>query len=131
MSIYGLGTDIVKISRISNIMKKTNGRFAYKILGPKELNVYNSEKMNEFSKKIIFLATRFSVKESFVKAIGIGMNSPMNWRYIQTLNEKTGKPIIVLSKDLYKFINVNKLIFHVSISSENNYAISTVIIENI
>jgi phosphopantetheine--protein transferase-like protein len=47
-----------------------------------------------------YLATRFSAKEAFSKAIGLGIRSPMTWRDCEILNEPSGKPFIRLSGEL-------------------------------
>ena len=39
MAIYGIGTDIVQVSRVAAVMERTNGRFAEKVLGPDELQI--------------------------------------------------------------------------------------------
>ncbi|MFP3802143.1 holo-ACP synthase, partial [Paraburkholderia sp. SIMBA_027] len=42
MAIYGIGTDIVQVSRVAAVMTRTNGRFAEKVLGPDELRIYHA-----------------------------------------------------------------------------------------
>ena len=42
MAIYGIGTDIVQVSRVAAVMTRTNGRFAEKVLGADELRVYHA-----------------------------------------------------------------------------------------
>ena len=93
MAIYGIGTDLVQVSRIAGVMERTKGRFAEKVLGADELRVYHARKARSDVRGLAFLATRFSAKEAFSKAIGLGMHWPMTWRAVQTLNEPSGKPI--------------------------------------
>ncbi|HVE09926.1 MAG TPA: holo-ACP synthase, partial [Paraburkholderia sp.] len=33
MAIYGIGTDVVQVSRVAAVMERTHGRFAEKVLG--------------------------------------------------------------------------------------------------
>ena len=70
MAIYGIGTDIVQVSRVAAVMTRTNGRFAEKVLGPDELRVYHARNARSAARGLAFLATRFSAKEAFSKAIG-------------------------------------------------------------
>ena len=70
--IFGIGTDIVKISRIEKMKSQDN--FASKILSEAELNIFND--LNE-SKKNIFLAKQFAAKEAISKAFGTGLSNPI------------------------------------------------------
>ena len=100
MAIYGIGTDIVQVSRVAAVMARTKGRFAEKVLGPDELRIYHARSARSEVRGLAFLATRFSAKEAFSKAIGLGMRWPMTWRALQTLNEPSGKPMVVASGEL-------------------------------
>ena len=75
-----------------------------------------------------FLATRFSAKEAFSKAIGLGMRMPMTWRAAQMLNAPSGKPVIVCSGALDEFMRQNRLTAQVSISDEADYGVAFVIV---
>jgi len=114
MMIYGIGTDIVQISRVEAALARSGERFAEKILGPQELDK--------------FLATRFSAKEAFSKAIGLGMRMPMTWRSAQMLNAPSGKPIIVCSGALDEFMRKHRLTAQVTISDEADYGVAFVIV---
>jgi len=78
--IYGIGTDIVQISRVKAALERSGPRFAEKILGPEELVKYHARRAKNEVRGLRFLATRFSAKEAFSKAIGLGMRMPMTWR---------------------------------------------------
>jgi holo-[acyl-carrier protein] synthase len=75
-----------------------------------------------------FLATRFSAKEAFSKAIGLGMRMPMTWRSAQMLNAPSGKPTIVCSGALEEFMRQNNLTAQVTISDEADYGVAFVIV---
>lgn len=127
--IYGIGTDIIQISRIEAALARNGERFAEKILGPEELEKYRRRKAKVEARGIRFLATRFAAKEAFSKAIGLGMHMPMTWRAMQTLNAPSGKPIAVTSGPLKVFMEQNGLTAQVSITDEAEYAIAFVIVE--
>lgn len=129
MTIYGIGTDIVQVSRVAAVMTRTNGRFAEKVLGPDELRVYHARHARSAARGLAFLATRFSAKEAFSKAIGLGMRWPMTWRALQTLNKPSGEPMVVASGELAEWLDVRGITARVTVSDERDYAVSFVIAE--
>jgi holo-[acyl-carrier protein] synthase len=126
--IYGIGTDIVQISRIEAALERSGERFAEKILGPEELVKYHARRAKNEVRGLRFLATRFSAKEAFSKAIGLGMRMPMTWRSAQMLNAPSGKPIIVCSGALDEFMRTHRLTAQVTISDEADYGVAFVIV---
>jgi holo-[acyl-carrier protein] synthase len=126
--IYGIGTDIVQISRVEAALARSGPRFAEKILGPQELEKYHARRARSEVRGLRFLATRFSAKEAFSKAIGLGMRMPMTWRSAQMLNDPSGKPTIVCSGALLEFMQQNKLSAQVTISDEADYGVAFVIV---
>jgi holo-[acyl-carrier protein] synthase len=126
--IYGIGTDIVQISRVEAALARSGERFAEKILGPQELEKYRARKAKNELRGLRFLATRFSAKEAFSKAIGLGMRMPMTWRCAQMLNAPGGKPVIVCSGALEEFMREHRLSAQVSISDEADYGVAFVIV---
>jgi len=127
--IYGIGTDILMISRVESALGRHGDRFAERILGPEELARYHRRKSKVEARGIRFLATRFAAKEAFSKAIGLGMRMPMTWRAMQTLNAPSGKPIVVCHGVLQTFMEENGLTAQVSITDESDYAVAFVIVE--
>jgi holo-[acyl-carrier protein] synthase len=126
--IYGIGTDIVQISRVEAALKRSGERFAEKILGPEELVKYHARRAKNEVRGLRFLATRFSAKEAFSKAIGLGMRMPLTWRSAQMLNAPSGKPIIVCSGALEEFMRTHRLTAQVTISDEADYGVAFVIV---
>ncbi|TCS34330.1 holo-[acyl-carrier protein] synthase [Paucimonas lemoignei] len=127
--IYGIGTDIIQISRVEAAVARHGDRFAEKVLGPQELEKYHRRKAKVPVRGLRFLATRFAAKEAFSKAIGLGMRMPMTWRSMQTLNAPSGKPIVVASGALQEFMEQNGLSAQVTITDEADYAVAFVIVE--
>jgi holo-[acyl-carrier protein] synthase len=128
MMIYGIGTDIVQISRVQAALARSGERFAEKILGPEELVKYHARRAKNEVRGLRFLATRFSAKEAFSKAIGLGMRMPMTWRSAQMLNAPSGKPTIVCSGALDEFMRTHRLSAQVTISDEADYGVAFVIV---
>ena len=126
--IYGIGTDIVQISRVEAALARSGQRFAEKILGPEELVKYHARRARNDVRGLRFLATRFSAKEAFSKAIGLGMRMPMTWRSAQMLNAPGGKPVIVCSGALEEFMRTHRLSAQVTISDEADFGVAFVIV---
>jgi holo-[acyl-carrier protein] synthase len=130
MAIYGIGTDVIQVSCVAAVMARTNGRFAEKVLGPDELRIYHARKARSETRGLAFLATRFSAKEAFSKAIGLGMHWPMTWRALQTLNEASGKPVVKASGELAEWLDVRGITARVTVSDERDYAVAFVVAES-
>ncbi|HWT70820.1 MAG TPA: holo-ACP synthase [Oxalicibacterium sp.] len=127
--IYGIGTDIIQISRIEAALQRYGDRFAERILGPQELEKFHRRRSRVEARGLRFLATRFAAKEAFSKAIGLGIHMPMTWRAMQTLNAPSGKPVVQTSGALQAFMLENGLTAQVSITDETDYAVAFVIVE--
>ena len=77
-----------------------------------------------------YLATRFSAKEAFSKAIGLGMRTPMTWRGCEVAKQPSGKPEIRLHGVLADWFSTRRLRAHVSVTDEADYAASFVVVEH-
>lgn len=94
--IYGIGTDICDVRRIRASVERHGERFAQKILSDAELVTWRSRSARWPERGLRYLATRFSAKEAFSKAIGLGMRMPMSWRLCEVGKLPSGQPVIVL-----------------------------------
>ena len=126
--IYGIGTDVCDIRRIESTVQRRGERFAQRVLGPEELSVFHARSLLAPARGLRFLATRFSAKESFSKAIGLGIRWPMSWRACQILNEASGKPVLQLSGELAQWFEARGLQGHVTVTDETDYAASFVVV---
>jgi len=129
--IYGIGTDLCDVRRIEATLARRGDRFAERVLGPAELSVFHARRERVAVRGVRFLATRFSAKEAFSKAIGLGIRSPMSWSACQILNEPGGKPRIELSGALAEWFAARKLKAHVTVTDEGDYAASFVVVETL
>ena len=127
--IYGVGTDICDIRRIAATLERRGERFAERVLGERELQVFRARRERVAARGVRFLATRFSAKEAFSKAIGLGIRWPMTWRACEVLNEPGGKPVLRLSGELAQWFDARSLVAHVTLSDESDYAASFVVVE--
>ena len=126
MHIIGNGVDIIKNSRINNSLKIKG--FLNRIFTEKEI-----QQGKKLKNKINFYAKRFAAKEAFVKAIGTGFRSDINFKDIEIKNYKNGKPYILLSKKLKNFLQkrfkIQKYKVFLSLSDEKDYSIAFVVID--
>ncbi|ESS15187.1 Holo-[acyl-carrier-protein] synthase [Betaproteobacteria bacterium MOLA814] len=129
--IVGVGVDICEVSRIEQALVRHGERFARKVLGPQEQLVWQARTARLSDRGMRFVATRFSAKEAFSKAIGLGMRMPMTWRNCEILNSASGQPYIVLSGELAAWFAAKNWRAHVSLSDESAYATSHVVVETI
>ena len=127
--IYGIGTDICDIRRIRDTLSRRGDRFAEKVLGPAEIEVFRARRARVEARGISYLATRFSAKEAFSKAIGLGMRMPMTWRSCEVTNQPGGKPVLVLHGALKIWFEARGLSAHVSLTDETDYAAAFVVVE--
>ena len=127
--IYGIGTDVCDIRRMAATVARRGDRFAERVLGPGELQVYHARSARVTQRGLRYLATRFSAKEAFSKAIGLGIHAPMTWRACEILNHPSGQPYIQLHGVLAHWCAERQLQAHVSVSDETDYATSYVIVE--
>jgi holo-[acyl-carrier-protein] synthase len=127
--IYGIGTDICDIRRIRAAWDRHGERFAQRILSDAEMQVFRARSARWPDRGVRYLATRFSVKEAFSKAIGLGMRMPMTWRLCEVSKLPSGQPVIVLHGALKDWCEARGLRAHISVSDETDYATSFCIVE--
>ena len=127
--IYGIGTDICDVRRIRASLEKHGERFAEKVLSPGELATWRARSARWPERGIRYLATRFSAKEAFSKAVGLGMRMPMTWKLCEVAKHPSGQPHIVLHGGLKEWFEAQGLVAHVTVTDESDYAASFVVVE--
>jgi holo-[acyl-carrier-protein] synthase len=127
--IYGIGTDICDIRRIRASLARHGDRFAEKILSDAELATWRARGARWPERGVRYLATRFSAKEAFSKAIGLGMTMPMTWRACEIGKLPSGKPTLVLHGTLKDWCDARRLTTHITLTDETDYAASFCVVE--
>ncbi|CAM8648850.1 AcpS Phosphopantetheinyl transferase (holo-ACP synthase) [Comamonadaceae bacterium] len=127
--IYGIGTDICDVRRIRASVERHGERFAAKVLSDAELKTWKARSARWPERGLRYLATRFSAKESFSKAIGLGMRMPMSWKLCEIASERSGKPVIVLHGELQTWFEAKGLQAHITVTDETDYAASFCVVE--
>ena len=101
--IVGIGSDIARIERFKQAVKRHGPRFAQRILGP---------------------------EEAFVKALGLGLRAGMQWGEIQVLNDGLGKPYLVVEGKAERLLSeAGVTASHITLSDEAEYAVAFVVLE--
>jgi len=128
MKVLGIGVDIIDNKRIKTSIK--NSKFKNRIYSLKELkqSTLIKNKVNYFSK-------RFAAKEAFAKALGTGFRKNLNYKDIEVINDKMGKPCYIKSKKITKLVQktfkVKKFNCFLSISDEKDYSTAFTIIQSL
>lgn len=101
--IFGIGIDIIEISRIKRSIEKFDKLFLNKIYTQTELD-YCFSKKNKYQ----HFAARFAAKEAIAKALATGWSKGFRWKDIEIFNEKSGMPNVTLHGNLEKFLENDK-----------------------
>ena len=126
MKILGIGVDIIENKRLRKLILNKN--FVNRIFTNKEID--RSKKIKD---KTNYFAKRFAAKESLVKALGTGFRDRLNFKDIEILNDKKGKPFYSKNSKINNIINSKfkekKYNIFLSISDENKYSIAYTILQ--
>lgn len=122
--IIGIGTDIVKIDRISKIIKRTPN-FIKGAFTEEEISYFEKKKNNPET-----IAGAFAVKEALSKALGTGFRG-FGLKDIELRHDDLGKPYVIIDDSIRESFGLNKCRIHVSISHSNEDAVAFVIIEEV
>jgi len=128
MKIFGLGVDIVQNKRFRLLVK--NKLFLSRTFGQNELEFSKKKKIN----KVNYFSKRFAAKEAFVKSLGTGFRDNLNFKDIEILNNKAGKPYYQKTKKInnivYKLYKIKNYNLFLSISDEKDYSIAFTILQS-
>jgi holo-[acyl-carrier protein] synthase len=123
--IFGIGTDIVEVSRIEDSLERFGEAFAQRILSEREWQAFELSQT-----KARFLAKRFAAKEAFAKALGTGLRGPATFQNIGVTHDDLGKPVLDIAPILQEFLDHRGIRFqHLSISDEKALALAFVVLE--
>ena len=127
MKIIGIGVDIIQNNRIKNLLK--NKKFLGRIYSERELKLSKQNK-----NKVAYFAKRFAAKEAFSKALGTGFRSGLEFKDIEIVNDKVGKPLYVKNKKIIKIVKnkfkIKNFNSFLSISDEKDYSTAFTIIQS-
>ena len=120
--IYGIGIDIVEVTRIQEASRRWGERFEQRIYTHQEL-IYCGEPPSRYWR----LAARFAAKEATFKALGTGLTTGMRWQDVEIQSDAVGKPEIVLHGEVRRYAHAHNIsAVFVSMSHTNTYAVAQV-----
>jgi len=128
MKTIGIGVDIIKNKRIHLSIKNKN--FINRTFGKDEIFI-----SKKFTNKTNYFSKRFAAKEAFAKALGTGFRDGLNFKDIQIVNNKLGKPYYLITSKIRSLIKKKKKVksfnLFLSISDEKEYSVAFTIIQKI
>ena len=123
--IFGIGTDIVEISRFERFLQESNTPLLERLFTPSEQEYCRARR-----RSAQHFALRFAAKEAFVKALGIGIRDGLAWKQMEVVNDSFGKPELRLSGRAAELIAVLGLTnVLLSLSHDGNSAVAFVVVE--
>jgi len=123
--IIGIGTDLVRVDRMEQILEKHGQRFVQRILTDAERQV-----LAGVCSPQAFLAKRFAVKEAASKALGTGIGQ-VSWQDFEISNSSAGTPQLRFSGNAQKlFLQKRGRQILVSIADEKDIALAFVVLSS-
>jgi holo-[acyl-carrier protein] synthase len=123
--IYGIGIDLVENSRMERIIKKWGPKFLSRIFSEGEIK-YCQRHVNSST----HYGARFAAKESFLKALGIGLGMGVKLSDIEVVNDENGKPALILCGEAKTQVEKRKITkIHLSLTHTQKYSNSMVLLE--
>ena len=123
MTVVGIGTDLVAISRLGRIVARHGERFAARILAPPEYQIWQ-----DHAAPTAYLARRWAAKEAAAKALGTGIGASVGLQDLCVTNAAGGAPHLAVSgraADTARLLGVAE--WHISISDDGDFALAFVI----
>ena len=124
MSVVGIGTDIVQVSRLTAMSTAVREKLAQRILTSREYTCYQ-----QHPDEVAYLAKRWAGKEALAKAIGTGIAKGVSFQQIEIVSQQSGKPVLVLTERALTLAQqLGAKCWHISLSDEKSYAIAFVVL---
>lgn len=131
--IKGIGTDLVELARIEQLIARQGDAFAKRLLADVEWDDYQaclrfSEQHPHSAQQVKFLAKRWAFKEALAKALGTGIAQGISFKQLVLCHDELGKPLASLNgAALARADSLGISDWQVSISDERHYAVAFVI----
>ena len=121
--IIGLGTDIIEIVRIGQMIERHGELFLNRVYTEEEIN-YCQRRKESYQ----HFAGRWAAKEAIMKALGTGFIRGIRWQEVTVQSQKSGKPFVILlggAGEYAENLGINEI--HLTISHCRTYATATAI----
>ena len=121
--IIGIGTDIVEIERIRQIIERHCDHFLNRCFTPSEINYASRHRDSA-----VRYAGRWAAKEAVVKVLGTGFVQGITFHDIEVVSLHTGQPTVKLSGEALLISQQLKIAeIKLTISHAREYATATAI----
>src|SRR5262249_31452785 len=90
--ILGIGSDLVDVRRIEEVIARHGDRFLARVFTPIE-----RARADRRARQAETYAKRFAAKEACAKALGTGMRAGVFWRDMGVVNLPSGRPTLELT----------------------------------
>jgi holo-[acyl-carrier protein] synthase len=123
--ICGIGIDLVENNRLEKTIEKWGVKFLNRVFSAGEIRYCGGH-----IKSSTHYGARFAAKESFLKALGIGLGRGVKLRDIEVVRDKNGKPVLALCGGAKVQIEKRKITkIHLSMTHTKNYSTAIVLLE--
>lgn len=121
--IIGIGTDIVEIARIREMIERHGDHFLNRCFTPNEI-----EYANRHRDAAVRFSGRWAAKEAVVKVLGTGFVQGITFHDIEVISLHTGQPTVQLSGEALQISQqLNIVEIKLTISHAREYATATAI----
>jgi len=123
--IYGIGIDLVENDRLARIIAKWGSKFLQRVFSEGEISY-----CEKHVQAAVNYGARFAAKESFLKALGMGLGMGVKLKEIEVVHDKKGKPELILlgeAKTQIEKRSIEKV--HLSLTHTGSYATAIVLLE--
>ena len=120
MEIYGVGTDIIEVGRITAAIEK-GPSFKKRVYTAREVNYCENKKKGKYPS----YAARFAAKEAVAKSLSEGVGKNVSLSEIELTNTENGAPYIILygnTRRYSKRLGIREI--KVSVSATDNFAVA-------
>lgn len=121
--IVGLGTDIIEILRIGEMIERHGELFLQRVYTEQEIRYCQRRK-----EAIQHYAGRWAAKEAVMKTLGTGFVKGIRWKDIEVVSRRSGAPVIQLAGgalEKSKALGIDQVL--ITISHCRTYATATAI----
>lgn len=127
MMVYGIGVDLVENRRMERIIDRWGVKFLNRIFSTEEMAY-----CGKHAYPVTHYSARFAAKESFLKALGIGLGMGIKLSDISVVNHEGGQPFLNLSGDAQSYIQKRRIHkIHLSLTHTKKYSAAMVLLETI
>jgi holo-[acyl-carrier protein] synthase len=123
MTIVGIGTDIVEVLRIGQMIERHGELFLNRVFTDEEIRYCQQRK-----EYIQHYAGRWAAKEAVMKTLGTGWTRGVGWRDIEVCSQKSGQPLLAIrggARDVADQLGIREIL--ITISHCRAYATATAV----